>query len=125
MMPKEKPLWKGFAFRLCLLSAAVFLCLQLGLRRSCAPAEKAGADAARALPAGGTEQRLGPARSSRKDEAEAHLAPGAGRPEAATASRRRVTYLRNSRRRSSEPACCPLQPLGSSRRKVGPCEAGD
>nr|XP_023958243.1 methyltransferase-like protein 24 isoform X4 [Chrysemys picta bellii] len=115
MMPKEKPLWKGFAFRLCLLSAAVFLCLQLGLRRSCAPAEKAGAAAARALPARGTEQR-------RKNKVEAHLAPGAGRPEAATASRRRVTYLRSSRRRSSEPACCPLQTLGSSRRKVGPCE---
>ncbi|KAM9155586.1 putative methyltransferase-like protein 24 isoform 2-T2 [Pangshura tecta] len=112
MMPKEKPLWKGSAFRLCLLSAAVFLCLQLGLRRSCAPA---GRDAARALPAQGTERRLGPARSSRKDEAETHL--GAGRPEAATASRRRVTYLRSSRR-SSEPACCPLQSLGSRRRKT-------
>ncbi|CAM2111888.1 unnamed protein product [Caretta caretta] len=120
MVPKEKPLWKGFAFRLCLLSAGLFLCLQLGLRRSRAPAEKAGAAAARALPARGTEQRLGPvpARSSRKGSAEAHLGPGAGRPEAASASRRRVTYLRSSRRRSSEPACCPLQSLGSSRRKT-------
>ncbi|NWY28688.1 MET24 protein, partial [Pheucticus melanocephalus] len=33
-MPKERPLWRGAAFRLCLLSAALFLCLQLGMRRS-------------------------------------------------------------------------------------------
>ncbi|XP_067402691.1 probable methyltransferase-like protein 24 isoform X2 [Emydura macquarii macquarii] len=119
MLPKEKPLWKGFAFRLCLLSAALFLCLQLGLRRSWAPEEKAGAAAAGALPARDTARRLGPARGSRKSGAEASLGPaGTGRPEAAPASRRRVTYLRSSRRGSSEPACCPLQPPGSSRRKT-------
>ncbi|XP_075779228.1 putative methyltransferase-like protein 24 isoform X2 [Pelodiscus sinensis] len=99
-MPKEKPLWKGSAFRLCLLSAALFLCLQLGLRRSWALEEKAGAAAVGALRARGTARKGGA-------ETQAHL-----KPEAATAGRRRVTYLRSSRRSSSE------QPPGSSRRKI-------
>ncbi|KAF1588319.1 Methyltransferase-like protein 24, partial [Eudyptes moseleyi] len=45
-MPKERPLWRGPAFRLCLLSAALFLCLQLGMRRSWCPEEKPRAPAA-------------------------------------------------------------------------------
>nr|XP_006123261.1 methyltransferase-like protein 24 isoform X2 [Pelodiscus sinensis]XP_006123262.1 methyltransferase-like protein 24 isoform X2 [Pelodiscus sinensis] len=99
-MPKEKPLWKGSAFRLCLLSAALFLCLQLGLRRSWALEEKAGAAAVGALRARVAARKGGA-------ETQAHL-----KPEAATAGRRRGTYLRSSRRSSSE------QPPGSSRRKI-------
>ncbi|NWZ04950.1 MET24 protein, partial [Agelaius phoeniceus] len=54
-MPKERPLWRGAAFRLCLLSAALFLCLQLGMRRSWCPEEKSSvpglaASTLRALP---------------------------------------------------------------------------
>lgn len=104
-MPKERPLWRGPAFRLCLLSAALFLCLQLGMRRSWCPEEKprappaAAAAAGRALPpALGTEQH-----------------PAA----AAAVGRRRVTYVRSGRRGSAAPGCCPLRPPGGRRRKVG------
>ncbi|CAM9949498.1 unnamed protein product [Bubo scandiacus] len=99
-MPKERPLWRGPAFRLCLLSAALFLCLQLGMRRSWCPEEKprvaAAAAAGRAPPpARGTEPLPGPA-----------------------AGRRRVTYVRSGRRGSAAPSCCPLQPPGGRRRKT-------
>lgn len=109
-MPKERPLWRGAAFRLCLLSAALFLCLQLGIRRSWCPEEKS-RDAAVAVrapaPSRGAEQRSG-----------AVAVAGGGR--------RRVTYVRSGRRGSAAPACCAPQPPGS-RRKVGrargePCE---
>ncbi|NXD34837.1 MET24 protein, partial [Copsychus sechellarum] len=100
-MPKERPLWRGAAFRLCLLSAALFLCLQLGIRRSWCPEEKSrGAAAARApAPSRGAEQRPG-----------AVAVPGGGR--------RRVTYVRSGRRGSAAPACCAPQPPGSRRKTV-------
>lgn len=100
-MPKERPLWRGPAFRLCLLSAALFLCLQLGMRRSWCPEEKPRTPAAGRAPppARGTEQH-----------------PAAGR--------RRVTYVRSGRRGSAAPGCCPLQPPGGRRRKVGQAARG-
>ncbi|XP_037247081.1 methyltransferase-like protein 24 isoform X2 [Falco rusticolus] len=101
-MPKERPLWRGPAFRLCLLSAVLFLCLQLGMRRSWCPEEKPRAPAAAGRappPARGTEQH----------------------PGAAAAGRRRVTYVRSGRRGSAAPGCCPLQPPGGRRRKIS-CE---
>ncbi|NXY83664.1 MET24 protein, partial [Alcedo cyanopectus] len=98
-MPKERPLWRGPAFRLCLLSAALFLCLQLGIRRSWCPEEKSRAPAAaRASP---------PARGT-----------GAEQQPGAAAGRRRVTYVRSGRRGSPEPGCCPLQPAAGRRRKT-------
>lgn len=99
-MPKERPLWRGLAFRLCLLSAALFLCLQLGMRRSWCPEEKPRAAAAAGRvppPARGTEQQAGAV---------------------AAAGRRRVTYVRSGRRGSAVPGCCPLQPPAGRRRKV-------
>ncbi|XP_063245867.1 probable methyltransferase-like protein 24 isoform X2 [Prinia subflava] len=103
-MPKERPLWRGAAFRLCLLSAALFLCLQLGMRRSWCPEEKPRNPAAARAPAPsrGAEQRPG-----------AVAVAGGGR--------RRVTYVRSGRRGSAAPACCAPQPPGSRRRKIS-CE---
>lgn len=95
-MPTERPLRRGSAFRLCLLSAALFLCLQLGVRRSWCPEEKPQGPAA----------GLGPPR-----------APLRGPPQ--PPGRRRVTYVRSGRRRGTEPGCCPPQPPGGPRRKVG------
>ncbi|NWZ24605.1 MET24 protein, partial [Asarcornis scutulata] len=94
-MPTERPLRRGSAFRLCLLSAALFLCLQLGVRRSWCPEEKPRGPAA----------GLGPPR-----------APPRGPPQ--PPGRRRVTYVRSGRRRGAEPGCCPPQPPGGPRRKT-------
>ncbi|NWS45626.1 MET24 protein, partial [Probosciger aterrimus] len=102
-MPKERPLWRGLAFRLCLLSAALFLCLQLGMRRSWCTEEKPRPAAAAAAAAAGRAPP--PARGT-----EQH-------PVAAT-GRRRVTYVRSGRRGSAGPGCCPLQPPGGLRRKT-------
>ncbi|NXH17094.1 MET24 protein, partial [Bucco capensis] len=97
-MAKERPLWRGSAFRLCLLSAALFLCLQLGMRRSWCPEEKPSR-----VPAAG--QAAPSARST-----EQHLVAAAGK--------RRVTYVRSGRRGSAVPGCCPLHSPGSRRRKT-------
>lgn len=102
-MPKERPLWRGAAFRLCLLSAALFLCLQLGMRRSWCPEEKPREPALARPPA--------PSRGAEQRPAVAAAVAGGGR--------RRVTYVRSGRRGSAQPACCAPQPPGSRRRKVG------
>ncbi|NXP81782.1 MET24 protein, partial [Ramphastos sulfuratus] len=96
-MAKERPLWRRLAFRLCLLSAALFLCLQLVVRRTWCPEEKppvAEAAAGRAVP------------------------PSRGTERQAAAGRRRVTYVRNGRRGSAAPRCCPPQLPGHRRRKT-------
>ncbi|XP_054856904.1 probable methyltransferase-like protein 24 isoform X2 [Eublepharis macularius] len=99
---KERRLGKGSAFRLCLLSATLLLCLQLLLRysRGSANAKLLGADAV-------AEHSPGTSRN--------------GKANGATAPRRRqVTYVRNGLRRSAaEPTCC-LQgaPPHNSRRKT-------
>ncbi|XP_053157327.1 probable methyltransferase-like protein 24 isoform X1 [Hemicordylus capensis] len=88
---KERRLGTGFAFRLCLLSVTLLLCLQLGLRRSW--------DAAAVAE---HKPQLPP--SSRR----------AGKVNEVS-SRRQVTYIRSGRRRgAAEPTCC-LQ--GAPRRR--------
>lgn len=75
-MPKERPLWRGAAFRLCVLSAALLLCLQLAVRRSWCPEERP------RLPAVAASGRAVPQ----------------PRGTAAASGRRRVTYVRSGRR---------------------------
>ncbi|XP_061479587.1 probable methyltransferase-like protein 24 isoform X2 [Rhineura floridana] len=95
---KQRRLGKGCAFRLCLLSATLLLCLQLGLRR---------AWDAEAKPTTGHKTRLLPGgrRVDRANEA---------------TSRRQVTYIRSGRRRSAAEHTCCLQgaPPHSIRRKM-------
>ncbi|NWH58729.1 MET24 protein, partial [Geococcyx californianus] len=93
-MPRERPLWRGAAFRLCLLCAALFLCLQVGLRRSWCPEEKPRARAGAVPPSRGAERLP------------------------AAAGRHRVTYVRSGRRGSASPACCPRRAPGGPRRKT-------
>ncbi|XP_044530279.1 methyltransferase-like protein 24 [Gracilinanus agilis] len=118
-MPKEKPLWRRCAFRLCLLSAALLFCLQLTLelRRSWSSRDSEG-------------QAGRPSTSSPQGWADAtalqqllpgvhpppgvHLPPGHSRSPAA--SRRQVTYVRSGRRGEAELGCCPAG--GSSHRKL-------
>ncbi|XP_004940364.4 probable methyltransferase-like protein 24 isoform X1 [Gallus gallus] len=83
-MPKERPLWRRAAFRLCVLSAALLLCLQLAMRRSWCPEEKL------RLPAVAASGRAVPQ----------------PRGTAAAPGRRRVTYVRSGRR-GGRPGCCP------------------
>ncbi|NXD23919.1 MET24 protein, partial [Spelaeornis formosus] len=91
-MARERPLCRGAAFRLCLLSAALLLCLQLAVRRSRCPEQQPRRPAA--------VRAAGPSRGAEQ------------RPGAAGGGHRRVTYVRSGRRGSG------AQPPGSRRKTV-------
>ncbi|XP_015265998.1 PREDICTED: methyltransferase-like protein 24 [Gekko japonicus] len=99
---KERRLGKGLAFRLCLLSATLLLCLQLLLRRSW--------DSAGAKVVGGADAVTEDKRNNRRAEKVNETA----------VSRRQVTYVRSGHRRSAAGSTCCLQgaPLLTSRKKT-------